>query len=126
MSSATSARRPPGGQGAGFEGPEICRLDGNPLLSLFQRHPTNLLQHFEPMHEFNEVEMFKRVVEMDAGIAILPEALVREEVANRRLAAVPFLDGGHTEPLAVIYRHSRALSPSMENFIKVLNQPMAG
>ena len=89
----------------------------------FKGIPTNLRQHFQPLHEFNEVEMVKRVVEMDDGIAILPEAIVREEVASRRLAAVPFKDGGYTEPLAVIYRHSRALSPSMENFIKALKQP---
>ena len=85
--------------------------------------PNNLRHLFQPTHEFNEVEMVKRVVEMDGGIAILPEALVREEVAGRRLAAVPFEDGGHTEPLAVIHRHSRALSLAMANFVQLLKQP---
>ena len=89
----------------------------------FKGIPGNLRHYFEPLHEFNEVEMVKRVVEMDAGIAILPEALVREEVADRRLAAVPFEGGGFTEPLAVIYRRSRTLSPAMENFINALKQP---
>ena len=93
---------------------------------IFKGMHQNLRHHFEPLHEFNEVEMVKRVVEMDGGIAILPEALVQEEVASRRLAAVPFEDGGYTEPLAVIYRRSRALSPAMENFIKALKQPEPG
>jgi DNA-binding transcriptional LysR family regulator len=91
----------------------------------FKDIPTNLRQHFEPLHESDEVEAVKRMVEMGAGIAILPEALVREEVASQRLAAVPFEDGGHTEPLAVIYRWSRTLSPAMENFINALKQPEA-
>jgi DNA-binding transcriptional LysR family regulator len=88
--------------------------------------PNNLRHFFKPFHEFNEVEMVKRVVEMDGGIAILPEAVVREEVASQRLAAVPFEDGGYTEPLAVIYRQSWTLSPAMENFIKALKQPEPG
>jgi len=85
--------------------------------------PGNLRHHFEPLHEFDQVEMVKRVVEMDAGIAILPEAIVWEEVAGRRLAAVPFAGGGHTEPLAVIYRRTRPLSSAMKNLIKVLKEP---
>ena len=68
--------------------------------------------------------MVKRVVEMGGGIAILPEANVRAEVGHQILAAVPFENGGHTEPLAVIYRRSRSLSPAMENFIQALKQPV--
>ena len=90
---------------------------------IFTGLPQNLRQKLEPMHEFNEVEMVKRAVEMDEGIAILPEAFVREEVACGRLAAVPVEDGGYTEPLAVIYRENRGLSPAMEQFIQALKQP---
>jgi len=91
---------------------------------LFKGMPQNLRHYFEPVHEFSEVEMVKRVVEMDGGIAILPEVLVREEVADRRLAAVPFEGGGYTEPLAVIQRCRRTLSPAMKNFIQALKQPV--
>jgi DNA-binding transcriptional LysR family regulator len=90
---------------------------------IFKGLPQILRQQLEPIHEFNEVEMVKRVVEMDGGIAILPEFTVREEVASHRLAAVPFEDGGHTEPLAVIYRNNRKLSPAMMNFVQTLKQP---
>ena len=89
-----------------------------------RRVPHNLRHHFEPASEFNEVEMVKCVVEQGDGIAILPETLVRSEVAHQRLAAVPFENGEHTEPLAVIYRDSRTLSPAMESFIQALKQPL--
>ena len=85
--------------------------------------PSHQRHHFEPTHEFHEAEMVKRMVEMGAGVAILPETIVRSEVANRVLAAVPFADGSCTEPLAVIYRKDRPLTPVMENFIQVLKQP---
>jgi DNA-binding transcriptional LysR family regulator len=89
-----------------------------------RRVPHNLRHHFEPAREFNEVEMVKCVVEQGDGIAILPETLVRSEVAHQRLAAVPFENGQHTEPLAVIYRQSRTLSPAMKSFIQALKQPV--
>jgi DNA-binding transcriptional LysR family regulator len=59
-------------------------------------------------------------------MAILPEALVRAEVAAQRLVAVPFAAGGHTEPLAVIYRQKKRLTPAIKNFIQALKQPAAG
>jgi DNA-binding transcriptional LysR family regulator len=85
--------------------------------------PNHLRHHFKPAHEFHEAEMVKRVVEMGAGIAILPEAIVRSEVASHMLAAVPFANGGCTEPLGVIYREDRKLSPAMTHFIQFLKQP---
>jgi DNA-binding transcriptional LysR family regulator len=68
-------------------------------------------------------KMVKRVVELEAGIAILPETTVRSELASLVLCGVPFENGGHTEPLAVIYRRRKKLTPAMENFIATLKQP---
>jgi DNA-binding transcriptional LysR family regulator len=78
---------------------------------------------FEPRHEFDQVELAKCAVEQGEGMAILPEALVRAEVAAQRLAAVPFTDGGPTEPLAIIHRQKKRLTPAMKNFIEFLKQP---
>ncbi len=70
------------------------------------------------------MERVKRMVEMDDGIAILPEALVQSEVASQTLAAVPFANSDRTEPLAVIYREQKKLTPAMINFINALKQPV--
>lgn len=96
-------------------------IRSSPFLKDIPGHQRHL---FEPAHEFHEAEMVKRVVEMGAGVAILPETIVQSEVANRVLAAVPFADAGCTEPLAVIYRQDRKLTPVMENFIAALKQPL--
>jgi DNA-binding transcriptional LysR family regulator len=91
--------------------------------SPFLRNVPDCQRHlFEPHHECDQVEPVKRMVEMDDGVAILPEALVQSEVASRSLAAVPFADGGCTEPLAVIYRKTRVLSPAMRQFVQFLKQ----
>jgi DNA-binding transcriptional LysR family regulator len=78
---------------------------------------------FEPRRECDQVEPVKRMVEMGEGVAILPEALVQSEVASQKLAAVPFADSDRTEPLAVIYRKQKELTPAMLDFINALKQP---
>jgi DNA-binding transcriptional LysR family regulator len=41
---------------------------------------------------------------------------------------VPFTDGDHTEPLGIIYRRAKILTPAMRTFIHELKQasPAAG
>ena len=81
---------------------------------------------FEPRHEFDQVEMVKGVVQNGDGVAILPESTVQADVAGGLLAAVPFTDGGCTEPLGVIYRRAKKLTPAMKTFIHELKQPAPG
>jgi hypothetical protein len=40
------------------------------------------------------------------------------------LAAAPFANSDRTEPLAVIYRRAKKLTPAMKNFINALKQPV--
>jgi DNA-binding transcriptional LysR family regulator len=80
---------------------------------------------FRPRHKFDEVETVKGLVEGGDYIAILPESAVHAEVASQRLAAVPFTDAGCTEPLGVIYRGNKILTPAMTTFIHFLKQPAA-
>jgi DNA-binding transcriptional LysR family regulator len=72
---------------------------------------------FRPHHEFDEVESVKCQVEGGHYIAILPESAVQAEVASHRLAAVPFQNAGCTEPLGLIYRKNKILTPAMTTFI---------
>ena len=78
---------------------------------------------FRPRHKFDEVETVKGLVEGGDYIAILPESAVHAEVADRRLAAVPFTDAGCTEPLGLIYLDNEILKPAVKNFIQFLKQP---
>ena len=95
-----------------------------PWLPLLSGVRVNERHFFEPHHECDQVEGVKRMVEIDDGIAILPEALVQSEVAGQTLAAVPFANSERTEPLAVIYREQKKLTPAMINFINALKQPV--
>jgi len=73
--------------------------------------------------EFDNVETVKRAVEIDSGVAILPEETIRGELANKTLAAVR-LDGKFFRELAVIYKKGKVLSPAMKQFIELLKKSL--
>ena len=73
--------------------------------------------------QLDDIETVKRAVEIDYGVAILPEETVRGEVANHTLAAVR-LEGNYSRPLAVIYKKGKVLSPAMKQFIGLLKKPL--
>ena len=72
--------------------------------------------------EFDNIETVKRAVEIDAGISIVPESTIAQEVSKQTLAAVKLEDGDFFRPLAVIYKKNKVLSPAMKQFIAVLKE----
>ena len=89
---------------------------------LLRRIPDSRRHRYEPRHEFDQVELVKGFVQLGDAVAILPESTVAAEVAEGGLAAVPFTDGGDTEPLGVIYRRAKKLTPAMQTFIRELKE----
>ena len=70
--------------------------------------------------EFDNVETVKRAVEIDAGISIVPQATIVQEVAKQTLAEVKFEDAEFFRPLAAIYKRNKVLSPAMKQFLAML------
>ena len=67
--------------------------------------------------EFDNIETVKRAVEIDAGISIVPQGTITQEIAKQTLAAVPIEDGDFYRPLAAIYKKNKVLSPAMKQFL---------
>jgi LysR family transcriptional regulator, transcriptional activator of the cysJI operon len=72
--------------------------------------------------EFDNIETVKRAVEIDAGIAIVPQGTVLQEIAKQTLAQVSLDDGEYYRPLAAIYKRNKVLSPAMKAFIATLKE----
>jgi DNA-binding transcriptional LysR family regulator len=70
--------------------------------------------------EFDNVETVKRAVEIDAGLAIVPESTVGQETDKKTLVAVEIEGGQLFRPIAAIYKRSRVLSPAMKQFLVIL------
>ncbi len=73
-----------------------------------------------PVMEFDNIETVKRAVEIDHGIAIVPQATVQQELRQGTLCVVPFKGKEFTRPLAILHRKGRVLTPAMKKFIETL------
>src|SRR5271166_4758661 len=74
----------------------------------------------EPVMEFDNIETVKRAVEIDHGIAIVPQATVVQESKQGTLAVLPFKGRAFTRPLAILHRKGRVLTPAMKKFVETL------
>jgi DNA-binding transcriptional LysR family regulator len=72
--------------------------------------------------EFDNIETVKRAVEIDAGISIVPQSTIGQEVAKQTLAAVPLDHPDMYRPLAAILKRGKVLSPAMRQFINILKE----
>jgi DNA-binding transcriptional LysR family regulator len=70
--------------------------------------------------EFDNVETVKQAVEIDAGIAVVPQSTVTQEVAARMLAELQFEGADMHRPWAAIYKTKKVLSPAMKQLIETL------
>jgi len=74
----------------------------------------------ETVMEFDNIETVKRAVEIDAGMAIVPQATILQEVAQGTLKALTFKGKEFTRPLAILHRKGRVLTPAMRRFLDTL------
>jgi len=72
------------------------------------------------VHEFDNIENIKKDIEAGAGLAILPEPMLRQEVQAGSLTAVR-LDGKPLiRPLGIIHRRNQELSVATSGVIELL------
>jgi len=83
---------------------------------IFREHKLEI----EPVMEFDNIETVKRAVEIDHGIAIVPQATVAQEVKQGTLVMLHFKGKAFTRPLAIMHRKGRVLTPAMKKFIEIL------
>ena len=70
--------------------------------------------------EFDNIETLKRAVEIGAGISIVPQCTVSQQIAQNTLVAVEIKDEQFFRPIAAIYKKSRVLTPAMNEFLATL------
>jgi len=85
---------------------------------IFKEHDITV----EHAMEFDNIETVKRAVEIDSGVAIVPEATIHQEVAKQTLASVQLEGGEFVRPLGAIYKKNRVLSPAIKEFLKLLRE----
>ncbi len=72
--------------------------------------------------EFDNIETVKRAVEIDAGVSILPQTAIGQEVTNGTLRAIPFSNEKFVRPTGIIVRKGRILSQPAQYFLELLRK----
>ncbi len=80
----------------------------------------------DPVMEFDNIETVKRAVEIDAGVAIVPSATVKQEVARGALVAVDIDAKRRNRPLAILHRKGKVMTPALCKFIETLTTQLPG
>lgn len=72
--------------------------------------------------EFDNIETVKRAVEIDAGVSILPQVALHQELANGTLKAIPFSNRRFVRPTGIIVRKGKTLSLPARYFLELLGK----
>ncbi|MEI6194411.1 MAG: LysR family transcriptional regulator [Verrucomicrobiota bacterium] len=72
--------------------------------------------------EFDNIETVKRAVEIDAGVSIVPQGTIGQEISKQTLVSLRIDDGEFYRPLAAIYKKNKVLSPAMKQFLAILKE----
>ncbi len=76
-----------------------------------------------PVMEFDNIETIKRAVEINAGVSILPEATILQEVASGTLRAIPFSNEKFVRPTGILVRKGRAMRQTTRYLLNILTEP---
>ena len=70
--------------------------------------------------EFDNIETIKQAVQIGAGISILPEPTIRDEVQNKSLVAIRLIAPELRRPIGIIHRQRRVFTPTAAKFVELL------
>ncbi len=70
--------------------------------------------------EFDNIETIKRAVEIDAGVALLPEPTIGREIASGTLCSVRIAGDDLVRPLGIIHARGKPLAPTVQRFVELL------
>lgn len=75
--------------------------------------------------EFDNIETVKRAVEIDAGISILPQTAILQELGAGTIKAIPFSNERFVRPTGIIVRKDKILGQAGRYFIELLQKSIS-
>lgn len=76
----------------------------------------------KPVMEFDNIETVKRAVEINAGVSIVPETTIAQEVSQGSLCKLEIeTDRKLVRPTGILLRQNQIFNPALKNFIALLS-----
>ncbi len=120
---------PPGHAWAKMKRLSLKRLSGQPFVAMQSGLLTRkaldriLRQHgvkANIVHEFDNVELIKRAVEVGVGVSVLPRETVQTEVAGGTLRQIELTEGPFEHPIKIVTKKYAERSLPAQKFIQLL------
>ena len=73
---------------------------------------------------FNSIAAIKEVVMNGEGVSVLPEIVVKSEIAAGTLAVLPWRDGLTTAKLLMIWQRNKWLPPILQTFMQMIREDL--
>ncbi len=96
--------------------------EGIPTRILIDTILANYNVSVQKIVEFDNIETVKRAVEIDAGVSILPQTAIRQELANGTLRAIPFSNENFIRSTGTIVRKGKNLTQPGRYFLELLRK----
>jgi len=106
-----------------LQGVDVIGFDRD--LSIRKEIDRHLRQRSVNVHvamEFDNIETIKQAVQIGAGVSILPEPTIRDDVLAGTLVGVRLIAPEVFRPLGIIYRQRRIFTPTVAKFVELLRQ----
>jgi DNA-binding transcriptional LysR family regulator len=76
--------------------------------------------------EFSSVEAIRECVSMGMGLGLLPEVVIAEELARKRVVALPWAGPDMVITTYVVWHKDKWISPALSAFVSLLEKRIAG
>lgn len=86
------------------------------LQSILKKHRIELKE----VMQFDNIETLKRAVEIDMGVSMVPLSTVSQELKNKTLKVIEFIDEEFFRPLAIIHRKGKKFPAPLQAFLQLL------
>ena len=96
--------------------------EGIPTRALIDTILANYNVSVRKIMEFDNIETVKRAVEIDAGVSILPQTAIHQELSNGTLMAVPFSNENFVRPTGIIVRKGKKPNWPGRYFLELLRK----
>ncbi|MBM3812496.1 MAG: LysR family transcriptional regulator [Acidimicrobiia bacterium] len=119
---------------AGFEVLSPAQLEGESFIGFDEDLPISReVDRFlreagvevELVMHFDNIQMMKEAVALGSGISILPERILRSDISQGRLKAIPMEDPGLSRPLGILHLRRKKFNRATQAFLDLLMEEPA-
>jgi LysR family transcriptional regulator, transcriptional activator of the cysJI operon len=109
-----------------LEGHDFVGFDDDlPIAKDVKRRIREAGVHLKQVLHFDNIDSMKAAVALGSGLSILPEPILRNDLEQGRLVAIPLDAPGLSRPVGIVHLKRKKLNRATQSFLNLLVDPEA-